>query len=271
MKKFDELLKIVRRLRKDCPWDREQTFETMKPFLLEEVNEVIEAIDEKDYRHLAEELGDMLLHIVMLAVFAEQAKKFKIEDVINSISAKMIRRHPHVFGGERLDTPEEVVGEWEKTKSREKPKESALDGVPSALPALQRSLRVIEKVSKVGFQWPDLKGPLEKVSEELSEIKNELEKHGGSITRESTAKLPEEIRRKLEAELGDLLFTVSNLAHFLHLNPEDSLRSMLARFERRFRFVEKGAKDQGKELECMSLEEMDLLWVEAKIAEKSEH
>ncbi len=273
-------VETVRALRGEngCPWDRAQTHESLRRYLLEESYETLEALDAHasrpsadTLRHLKEELGDLLLQILLHAEISRQAGGFDINELAGELSQKLVRRHPHVFGGEKLHSPEEVVGAWEKTKQAEKPKTSVLDGLPPALPALQRSLKVIEKVSKVGFQWPDLKGPLDKVREELGELEAELEELGGRTDRESTARLTEEQKRKLEAELGDLLFTVSNVAHFLHLNPEDALRSMLTRFEGRFRDVEKGAKAQGRALEEMSLDEMDVLWVEAKKREKGKN
>lgn len=271
----------VRALRAEggCPWDRAQTHESLRRYLLEEAYEVLEALDAhaakpspETLRHFKEELGDLLLQVLLHAEISRQAGGFGIDELAQDLSDKLIRRHPHVFAkeadGDKLETPEEVVGAWEKTKQAEKPKDSALDGIPPALPALQRSLKVIEKVSKVGFQWPDLKGPLDKVREEVGELEAEIAKLGDT-SRDATAKLPAETKRKLEAELGDLLFTVSNVAHFLHLNPEDSLRSMLARFEGRFRSVEKGAKAAGRRLEEMTLAEMDELWDEAKRREKA--
>lgn len=274
---LEAAVETVRALRAEggCPWDRAQTHESLRRFLLEEAYEALEALDAhaakpspETLRHFKEELGDLLLQILLHAEIARQAGGFGIDELAQDLSDKLVRRHPHVFGADKLNTPEEVVGAWEKTKQAEKPKDSALDGIPPALPALQRSLKVIEKVSKVGFQWPDLKGPLEKVREEVGELEAEIARIGDT-SREATAKLAPEAKRKLEAELGDLLFTVANVAHFLHLNPEDALRSMLARFEGRFRSVEKGAKEKGRKLEEMTLAEMDELWDEAKRREKA--
>ena len=259
-----------------CPWDRAQTHASLRPYLLEETHETLEALDAlaaartpETIAHFREELGDVLLQVLLHAEIARQNGDFSIDDVAGDLSDKLVRRHPHVFGADKLGTPEEVLGAWEKTKRAEKPaRQSVLEGIPAALPALQRSLKVIEKVSKVGFQWPDLEGPLAKMREELAEFEAEVKAassgNGNILNRERSAKLPEEMRRKLEGELGDLLFTVANVAHFLHLNPEDALRAMLARFERRFRHVETGAKAAGRKLEEMSLAEMDVLWDEAK-------
>ncbi|HEY8278485.1 MAG TPA: nucleoside triphosphate pyrophosphohydrolase [Bdellovibrionota bacterium] len=258
-----------------CPWDKEQTHSSLRTFLLEETYELLEALDAlsssssaENLKNFKEELGDLLLQILLHSEIARQSGHFGIEEVGQELSDKLVRRHPHVFGDKKLSSADEVVGAWEKTKKKEKPaKESVLDGVPAAMPALQRSLKVIEKVSRVGFQWPDLEGPLGKVREELGELERELEKAGGSKISRETA-LPDSLKKKLEAELGDLLFTIANLAYFLRLNPEDALRTMLQRFERRFRSVEMGAKAQGKELEKMTLEEMDELWNRAKSLEK---
>ncbi len=260
----------VRTLRGEhgCPWDKAQTHESLRKYLLEETYEVLEALDaistapsEGATKHFQEELGDLLLQILLHSEIANQNGDFTVDDVAARLSEKLIRRHPHVFGEEKLHTSEAVLEAWEKNKNREKIKTSVLAGVPLALPALQRALKVIEKVSRVGFQWPDLKGPLEKMSEELREFQDEVKKlESGPLTPEN--------KRKLEAEMGDLLFTIANVAHFLKLNPEDALRSMLARFEGRFRRVEEGAKRSGKKLEEMSLEEMDRFWEQAKREEK---
>jgi tetrapyrrole methylase family protein/MazG family protein len=272
-------VETVRALRGEqgCPWDKAQTHESLRKYLLEETYEVLEALDAEaatptaeTKRHVKEELGDLLLQVLLHAEIARQAGSFSIDDVAGELSDKLVRRHPHVFGDQKLNTPEEVLGAWEKTKAGEKKKESLLEGIPAAMPALQRSLKVIEKVSKVGFQWPNLEGPLEKMREELAEFQEEVEKLGAanSVSRESTQSISLETKRKLEGELGDLLFTAANVAHFLHLNPEDALRSMLTRFEARFRRVEQGAKASGKKLEDMSLGEMDEFWNQAKREEK---
>lgn len=285
-----DAVETVRTLRgpDGCPWDKAQTHASLRPYLLEETYEVLEALDAlaqnpspDAIKNLQEELGDLLLQVLLHSEIARQDGHFSVQDVAGELSDKLVRRHPHVFGENKpshLNTPEEVVSAWEKTKKTEKPaRSSVLEGIPAALPALQRSLKVIEKVSKVGFQWPDLQGPLEKMREELGEFEAEVLEASASISRAAgpgldraaSAKLPAEARRKLEGELGDLLFTVANVAYFLQLNPEDALRSMLTRFEKRFRAVEAGAKARGRKLEEMPLAEMDALWDEAKRAEKS--
>jgi tetrapyrrole methylase family protein/MazG family protein len=262
----------VRALRAEggCPWDRAQTHETLRPYLLEETYEVLEALDQAPsparQANLREELGDLLLQVLLHAQIAEEKGEFSFDELAGDLAAKLERRHPHVFGGAKLGTAEEVVSQWEKTKAKEKPKLSALDGVTPALPALQQSLKVIEKVSKVGFQWENLEGPLEKLEEELQEFLAEVKVLGpaGSVTRASTQELAPQIRSAIESELGDLLFALGNVAYFLHVNPEDALRTMLARFSKRFRHVEMRAKESGRDLKEMSLAEMDVFWAEAK-------
>jgi tetrapyrrole methylase family protein/MazG family protein len=263
---LERAIAVVKRLRSPtgCPWDRAQTHESLRPYLLEETYEALEALDSGSPENLKEELGDVLLQVLLHAEIASEKNQFTIDELAESLAEKLERRHPHVFGGAKLETAEDVTRQWEITKQKEKKKDSVLEGIPAALPALQKSLKVIEKVSKVGFQWPSLEGPLGKVHEELAEFLAELEKAGpaAALTRDSA--IEPKLKSKLEAELGDLLFTLANVAYFLHLNPEDALRSMLLRFEQRFRHVEKRAKESGQKLEDLSLEEMDRYWEEAK-------
>jgi tetrapyrrole methylase family protein / MazG family protein len=268
---LERAVETVKALRSEggCPWDKAQTHASLRPYLLEETYEVLEALDSlgagrEGSANLKEELGDLLLQVLLHAQIASEQGQFTMDELAASLAEKLVRRHPHVFGGKKLESAEAVVEQWEKTKQQEKPRESALDGVPPALPALQRSLKMIERVSKVGFQWQDLEGPLDKVREELKEFLAEVEKLPKPISRDSTQALDSHQRGKLEAELGDLIFTLSNVAYFLHLNPEDALRSMLTRFEYRFRHVEKRAREGGRKLQELSLEEMDQFWEEAK-------
>lgn len=264
-KGLDSAISTVSALRgKDgCPWDKKQNHKSLRRHLLEETYEVLEAIDalpsspkKSDMSHFQEELGDLLFQVLLHAQIASETKKFNIEDIAAGLSEKLIRRHPHVFGGKKIKTAKEVLIAWEKNKEKEKPKKSVLDGLPKDLPALQKSLKVIEKVSKVGFQWPDLDGPVDKVKEELGEFLTEIKKSKKHFT---TAQ-----KKRLENELGDLFFSLSNIAYFLEINPEDALRTMLKRFEKRFRFVESKAKSSGKKLEEMTLKEMDIYWNQAK-------
>lgn len=252
-----------------CPWDREQDHKSLRRYLLEESYEVLEALDSfestklESVANLKEELGDLLFQVLLHAQIAEEKNLFSFDQIAEDLAKKLVRRHPHVFGGEKLNSPAEVLEAWDKNKAREKPKDSVLDGLPP-LPALQKALKVIEKVSRVGFQWPNLEGPLQKLEEELLEFKHELSSLGEIKSWRKQDDIPESAREKIESELGDLLFSIANVAHFLNINPEDSLRAMLARFEKRFRYVETSAKRDGKELTKMSLEEMDKYWAQAK-------
>lgn len=277
MKKLSGLahaVEVVKKLRseKGCPWDKAQTHESLRRYLLEETYELLEALDEAGTSaaaddKLEEELGDVLLQVLLHAEIARQRKKFDIEAVAEALAVKLERRHPHVFGGEKAADAAAVVGVWEKQKQKEKPaRDSVLDGLPPELPALLHALKVIEKVSKVGFQWPHLEGPLEKVQEELGEFLAEVKKLGpaAEVTHAKGGALDPELRKKLEGELGDLFFSIANVAYFLQLDPESALRAMLTRFGARFRHVEKRAKEDGKKLPEMTLEEMDKYWAEAK-------
>ncbi len=258
-------VEVVRALRAEngCPWDRAQTHESLRRYLLEETYEVLEALDLGDKSHFEEELGDLLLQVLLHAQIAEDAGTFDIQSLAGKLADKLTLRHPHVFGtAARASSPQEVVVQWEERKKRI----SALDGIPRELPALFRSLKVIERVSQKGFQWENLEEPIAKVHEELGEFLEELQKAGppASLNRSTTPEIAPELRARLESELGDLFFTLSNVAFFLHLNPEEALRTMLQRFEKRFRHVEKRAAEDGREWKEMSLAEMDEYWKEAK-------
>ncbi len=252
---FEELVEIMARLRGEngCPWDREQTSESIKPYLIEETYEVLEAIDEQDPEKLREELGDLSLQIVFHARMAEEAGAFTIAEVLAGINDKLRRRHPHVFGDVKADTAQEVLFNWEQIKKQErqstKGKASVLDGVPRELPALLRAHRLQEKASRVGFDWKEAQGVVRKVEEELTELK---------------AAMQEERADRMEAELGDLLFSLVNLSRFIAVNPEEALRKTIARFIARFRYIEEALAGQGKSLRHVSLQEMDALWAEAK-------
>lgn len=259
--KFEKFVDIVRRLRKECPWDREQTMETLKPYLVEEVYEALQAIDDKDYRKLTEELGDMLLHVVMLSVFAEQAKKFKIDDVIDSISAKMVRRHPHVFGKAKVKGKEEVWMRWEKIKGQEarvkgQEHKGILESIPQSLPALYRADKVQRRAARVGFDWDVVAGAWDKVHEEMDEIHDLLKsKIQNSKSKQGISRIKEEV--------GDLLFAVVNVARKLNIDAEEALQQANTKFMRRFAQIEK--KLQKKK---MTLAQMDALWEKVKAAER---
>jgi tetrapyrrole methylase family protein/MazG family protein len=261
--KLEEFIAIVRKLRQECPWDREQTIESLKPYLVEEVYEAIEAIDEKAYGRLAEELGDMLLHIVMLSVFAEEKHHFEINDVINSIAAKMVRRHPHVFSGGRAKSKEAVWLKWEKIKKQERVKghrvkgngeRGMLESVPKSLPALYRADKVQRRAARVGFDWDKVAGAWEKVHEELGEVYEVMQKVKSQKSDKEMIHLKEEI--------GDLLFSIVNVARKLDIDSEDALQLANAKFTRRFGQIEKQL--QKKKL---TINQMDAIWKKVKARE----
>jgi tetrapyrrole methylase family protein / MazG family protein len=247
---FRSLLDIVRRLRGPggCPWDREQTHASMKPYLLEETYEVLETIDEENGDQLAEELGDLLLQIVFHASIAEENGLFSMDDVVKGINAKLVRRHPHVFGNADIRTSEEQTAHWEKLK-KEEGKASALDGVPRSAPALLKAYRVQQKAAAVGFDWEKTDQVWEKVQEEVSEFGEALQ---------------ERHQEKMEEEFGDLLFALVNLSRFVKINPEDAARRSTDKFIRRFRRLEQVFKDRGKSMRESTLEEMDKVWNQIK-------
>jgi tetrapyrrole methylase family protein / MazG family protein len=246
---YDELVEIVRRLRKECPWDREQTHESIRQNLIEEAYEVIDAIDAGDADELKKELGDLLLHVVFHAVIAEESNKFTLNEVVSLIAEKLIRRHPHIFGDTVVNGKEDVIRNWEKIKLEEG-RNSVVDGVPSALPALVRALRLQEKASKVGFDWESKDDCWKKVEEEIYELKSAVERNTDQLT--------------IEDELGDLLFSLVNYSRFLKINPEDALRKTNQKFIARFQNIENTLREQGKDIHRSTLDEMDQIWETAK-------
>jgi len=255
---FTRLVEVMARLRGEggCPWDREQTRESLKPYVVEEAYEVLEAIDEGDAAKLREELGDLLLQVVFQAQVAREVGEFTITEVIQAIVEKLVRRHPHVFGDASASTAQEVLHRWEAIKRAERQNErrrpSALDGVPRELPALLRAHRLQEKASRVGFDWDDTTGLLRKLEEELAEFRAVCRNGGGP---------------RAAAELGDLLFTLVNVSRFLNVNPEEALRETIARFTRRFHHVEDQMHQAGIPMTRETRSEMDRLWEEAKARE----
>jgi tetrapyrrole methylase family protein/MazG family protein len=239
-----------------CPWDREQDHKTLKPYLLEEAYEVLDAIDAGDEAELCAELGDVLLQVVFHAQVAAEGGRFAIDDVCRAIVDKLVRRHPHVFGDVEVDGADHVVTNWEAIKRAERDDggepPSALDGVPRPLPALLRAQRVQEKASRVGFDWERIDEPLDKVAEEFSELRVEWQGVG------------EGSRERVEEEFGDLLFALVNTARFLKVDPEEALRAAVDKFDRRFRLVEAVFHERGQELTSASLDEMDAVWNEVK-------
>lgn len=255
--RFERLMGIMRKLRAPggCPWDAEQTHESLKRYLLEEAYEVIEAIDAKDRALLKEELGDLLLQPVFHAAIAEENGDFTMDEVLDAINEKLVRRHPHVFGDLVIETSEAQVQNWEKIKSQEKKVErkSALSGIPPHLPALMQAHKITEKAARVGFDWDHTDQVFAKVMEELHEFEEAM--LSGD-------------QQEMEAELGDLLFAIVNLGRFLSIDPEDALRKTIQRFTKRFGHVEQTLHARGKALPDSTLEEMDQLWEEAKKLEK---
>jgi len=249
---FYGLLRIMEALRGDkgCPWDKEQTRESLRSFIIEEAYEVIEAIDKKSPDALKEELGDLLFQIVFQCQIAKEKGEFDISDVIERIGEKMLARHPHVFGDAGYKTSDEVLIHWEEQKRREgKTRESILEGIPKALPSLLLAYRLQERAAMIGFDWERAIDLFKKLDEEFKEFKEAIE------TKE---------KAYIEDELGDIFFMLVNISRFIGINPEDALRKTITKFISRFHYIEMGAVEQGRRLSDMSLEEMDALWDEAK-------
>ena len=238
MDKFDKLIEIVKKLRSPngCDWDKEQTHESLVPYLLEETHEVIEAIENKDYDALKEELGDLILHVVFQADLASDKNKFSVDDLLDGVNKKLINRHPHIFSNNSDDSYKK--GSWEATKKKEKNRDSVLDGVPKSLPALLLSRRIQEKAAGVGFDWNNNNQVLDKVDEEVSELKESIIKNKG-----------------IDEELGDVLFSLVNLSRHLDIDPELSLKRSTEKFMKRFKAIEKEV-----DIEKLSLEELDEIW-----------
>jgi tetrapyrrole methylase family protein/MazG family protein len=250
--KFDELVNIVARLRspEGCPWDREQTRETLKPYLVEEFHELIDSLDDDDQEGIKEELGDLLFQIVLQCQLSREEGTFDIHDVIDGICRKMVRRHPHVFGEHKMDTAADVAEWWDEHKRKEgKIPESVMDGVPKSLPALVRARELQMKATRIGFDWERIEDMFDKLEEEVREFREALagKKHDD-----------------VEGELGDILFVLVRISNFVHVNAEDALRRTIRKFVRRFKHIEAGASRMGRNVSEMSLDEMEVLWNEAK-------
>jgi tetrapyrrole methylase family protein/MazG family protein len=249
---FESFQEIVAHLRapNGCPWDREQTHESLRKHLLEEAYEAISAIDSGDFASMREEFGDLLLQIVLQAQIASEEGRFNVNDVIRGIHAKIVRRHPHVFDDLELSGVDGVLANWEKLKEKErrdkKEEKGLLDGVPLTLPALSQAQEYQDRAARVGFDWPEIEGVLEKIAEEVEEVKRA------------------DNERELAAEIGDLLFALVNLARWKKVDAESVLRETNARFKRRFAYIEDGAREQGRNLSELSLDEMESLWQQAK-------
>ena len=252
LKAFEKLLTIMDKLRIGCPWDKKQTFESLRHLTIEEVYELSDAILEKNMNDIEGELGDLMLHLVFYAKIGSETNDFDITGVLNKISEKLIYRHPHIFGDEKADNAEEVLQNWEKLKLKEGRK-SVLEGVPKSLPPLVKSYRIQEKAKGVGFEWENREDVWDKVKEELAELKYEVDNNAD--------------KAKLEDELGDLLFAITNYARYIGVNPEDALERTNKKFIRRFQFMEEHSADEGKKLEDMTLIEMEEYWQRAKKTE----
>jgi tetrapyrrole methylase family protein / MazG family protein len=257
---FQQLCWIMDRLLAPggCPWDREQTHESLKQYLIEEAYEVYDAIEEGDFEHLKEELGDVALQVVFHADLARKAGKFEIKDVLQGICDKLIRRHPHVFGDTSAENAGQVLANWEQIKKNEKEGKveapSLVGGIPGHLPALQKAHRLQEKTGRVGFDWPDIEGALTKVREEFEELAGARD---------------EKSKERIFEEMGDVLFSLVNACRFMGIQPEEALQSACAKFTRRFQHIERVAAGLGRSLKDMTLEEMDAIWDEAKKKKES--
>ncbi len=245
---FNRLLDIMDELREKCPWDKKQTLESLRHLTIEETYELADAILDNDLEEIKKELGDVLLHIVFYAKIGSEKQAFDIADVANSISDKLIDRHPHIYGDVKVENEEEVKQNWEKLKLKEG-KSSVLEGVPKSLPAVVKANRIQDKVAGVGFDWEEPHQVWEKVQEELNELNEEIEKGN---------------QENIEKEFGDVLFSMINYARFINVNPENALEKTNKKFINRFQYLEEAAKKEGKELSDMSLTEMDVFWNESK-------
>ena len=283
--KFERAVNIMACLRAPggCPWDREQTFDSIKPYTLEETYEVFEAIENRDWKELPGELGDLLLQVLFYAEMAKESGYFSIDDVIDRLSEKLVQRHPHVFGDTKADTAHEVVRNWEALKKAEASqksrvsaqgdRQSLLSGISRAMPALLEATKLSRKAASVGFDWPEISGIFEKLDEEVAELRHDIADlpqpikpaggHAGSRTHQVSPNLQE----RVEAEVGDLFFVLVNLARFLDVDPESALRRTTQKFRRRFEGMENQSHEQGRRLEEMNIDEMETLWQSSKAEE----
>ena len=287
-----------------CPWDREQTFDSIKPYTLEETYEVLEAIDNRDWPELAGELGDLLLQVLFYAEMANEQSWFSIDDVLDRLSSKLIDRHPHVFGDVKADTSDEVKRNWEALKAEERKKRntendvdssgpdstkkgnqsshqsvhlSILAGVSSAMPAMLEAQKLSSRAAQAGFDWPDVEGLFDKLDEETEELREQLEEfpvpgprpQGRGIAGSGRTVVSEDLQSRLEEEVGDLFFTLVNVARYLSVDPESALRKTNRKFKRRFRWMEDRLHESGRTVEQAGMEELESLWQQAKVREKS--
>ncbi len=248
MKEFDEFVAIMKRLRQECPWDKEQTHESLKKHFIEEAYEALDAVDRRNFDDLRGELGDVALQVVFHSIIAEEEKRFTLEEVFAEVNAKLIRRHPHIYGEAVVNSGAEQSALWDKIKMTEG-RMSVLEGVPQHLPALMKAEKVQKKAAKVGFEWEKREDVWKKVVEEMEELHEAVESGDAVHTHE---------------EFGDLLFSLVNYARFIHVEPEQSLQDTVKKFTSRFQYIEQRLTAQGKDIHATTLEEMDALWNEAK-------
>src|SRR6266478_2422628 len=286
--RFELAASIMARLRGPggCPWDREQTFDSIKPYTLEEAYEVLEAIDNRDWDELRGELGDLLLQVLFYSQMAQEESRFSIDDVLDGLSTKLINRHPHVFGDVSAETSADVLRNWEALKAEEKKKrleagggrsakaesaESVLAGVSSAMPALLEAHKLSSRAAHVGFEWSEIAGLFEKLEEEVGELKDELLQLPSSakpaakgVAGSRKPQVPEELRHRLEEEVGDMFFVLVNIARYLSLDPESALKKTNRKFKRRFQWMEEQLSAQGRAPQQDDMEELEYLWQQAK-------
>jgi MazG family protein len=307
--RFERAVSIMERLRAPggCPWDREQTFDSIKPYTLEETYEVLEAIDNRDWPELAGELGDLLLQVLFYAEMANEQGSFSIDDVLERLSSKLIHRHPHVFGDVKADTSEEVKKNWEALKAEEKKikenkieekkieekkkrgdgastdetsvdkKRSLLAGVSSAMPSMLEAHKLSSRAASAGFDWPNVEGLFDKLHEETDELREQLKEfpepgprpQGRGVAGSGKTVVPEQLQNKLEEEVGDLFFVLVNVARYLSLDPESALRKTNRKFRRRFEWMEDRLRENGRVVDQASMEELESLWQQAKQAERN--
>jgi len=296
--RFERAVAIMERLRAPggCPWDREQTFDSIKPYTLEETYEVLEAIDNRDWAELPGELGDLLLQVLFYSEMAQEQGSFSIDDVLDRLSRKLVDRHPHVFGDTKADTSAEVKRNWEALKVEErkkrvregetasadgedsagKPAPSILSGISSSMPALLEAHKLSSRAAQVGFDWPDIEGLFDKLSEETAELRQHLKEfpapgprpEARGVAGSGRQTIPENLRLRLEEEVGDLFFVLVNIARYLSLDPESALRKTNRKFRRRFQWMEERLQEKGATPESASMEELESLWQQAKQQEK---
>ncbi|HST10642.1 MAG TPA: nucleoside triphosphate pyrophosphohydrolase [Terriglobales bacterium] len=295
--RFERAVAIMARLRAPggCPWDREQTFDSIKPYTLEETYEVLEAIDNRDWEELSGELGDLLLQVLFYSEMSKEQGTFTIDEVLEKLSRKLVDRHPHVFGDVQAETASEVVRNWEAIKAEEKEKkmrlsagggkagkrdegtESVLGGVSTAMPSLLEAHKLSSRAAHVGFDWPNVEGLFDKLREETNELREELKEfpepgprpQGRGVAGSGRAQVPEDLRARLEEEVGDLFFVLVNIARYLAVDPESALKKTNRKFKRRFQWMEERLRESGLKPEQANVEELETLWQQAKEAEKS--